>query len=72
MADDLFETDTYKAEGVIDEGKGISNKKYHVWFYSKLPSGDLTEEQIKEIVENLKDFGKWKKFKKLKQELEEK
>jgi hypothetical protein len=66
----LFETESYTAEGIVEENKGISSTKYHIWIYAKSPSRDLTEDQIKEIVANLKDFGKWKKFKKLKQELE--
>jgi len=67
----LFETDLYEAYGELVT-EGLQPPKYHVWIYYKRSHLiGLEEPQIKEIIQNLKDFGKWDKFKKLKKELNE-
>ena len=45
--------------------------KYHIWVRMKREYPEMTEIEAKEIAENMKDFGKWKKLKELKKDLSE-
>lgn len=43
--------------------------KYHIWVYSKNRASGFSDEELTEIIKNLKDYGKWGEYKKLKKEL---
>lgn len=60
----LIETDEWVIEDSID-GNGNLNLK----FIKRDTTKTLTPEEINYIKENIKDLGKWKKYKELKKEL---
>lgn len=64
----LFETDTFVMKGFLLQ-EPPQSPRYHVWIYGKNNFG-IEGERLEEIIENLKDFGKWKKFKELKKDLD--
>ena len=66
----LFETDTFIAYGELLKDPPYNEGKYHVWIYPKNHMG-WDDEKLKDIIKNLKDFGKWGTYKKLKKELKE-
>ena len=67
----LFETEKYEGWGVLTKEHPATTPKYHIWIRMKREYPEMTEIEAKEIAENIKDFGKWKKFKELNKDLKE-
>ncbi|VVB83709.1 Uncharacterised protein [uncultured archaeon] len=65
-AEQLIKEETYTAVGYKDD-----NGRFHLIFQNKQNPDvqPLTDEEIEEIKSNLKDWGKWIKFKELKKDL---